>query len=204
MLLLLDTIQGPHSKSVRHRTADHYRSASPVLTAGTYCSLPRSPRRCSRWTVRFHLPSVPHRVIKDGTELVVDGLEINRRIGFALLVLVVQHLVLPGDDLLGGDVAHFQPAEVGQQFSTDDVLLGSPGVLLESGFHIRRVEVHETLEGHVQIGAGLVELFALPGLCLPFGLEAPFLGLLALAVPVGVAVDRSPSIRLFFFVDRHD
>ena len=34
----------------------------------------------------------------------------------------------------------------------------SPGVLLEPGFHIRRVEVHETLEGHVQISAGLVEL----------------------------------------------
>ena len=41
MLLLLDTIQGPHSKSVRHRTADHYRSASPVLTAGTYYLLVR-------------------------------------------------------------------------------------------------------------------------------------------------------------------
>ena len=45
MLLLLDTIQGPHSKSVRHRPADRYRSASPVLTAGTYCLPPRSPRR---------------------------------------------------------------------------------------------------------------------------------------------------------------
>ena len=69
-------------------------------------------------------------MIKDGTELVVDGLEINRRIGFALLVLVVQHLVLPGDDLLGGDVAHLQPAEIGQQLSTDDVVLGIRTFLL--------------------------------------------------------------------------
>ena len=70
--------------------------------------------------------------------------------------------------------------------------------------HIRRVEVHETLEGHVQISAGLVELFALPGLCLPFGLEAPLLGLLALAVPVSIAVDRPPGVCLFFLIDCHD
>lgn len=117
---------------------------------------------------------------------------------------MVQHLVLPGDNLLGGDVAHFQPAEVGQQLGTDDMVLGGPGVFLEPSFHIRCVEVHETPEGHVQIGAGLVELFALPGLCLPLGLEAPLLGLLALAVSVGVAVDCPPGIGLFFLVDRHD
>ena len=80
----------------------------------------------------------------------------------------------------------------------------SPGVFLEPGFHIRRVEVHEALKGHIQISAGLVELFPLPGLCFSFGLEAPLLGLLALAVPVRVAVDRPPSIGLFFLVDRHD
>ena len=48
------------------------------------------------------------------------------------------------DDLLGGDVAHLKSAKVRQQLSTDDVVLGSPGVLLEPGFHIRRIEVHET------------------------------------------------------------
>ena len=134
----------------------------------------------------------------------MDRFQVHRRVGLAVLVLVVQHLVLPGDDLLSGDVAHFQPAEVGQQLGADDMILGGPGVFLEPGLHIRRVEVHKAPEGHAQIGAGFVELFALPGLSLPFGLEAPFLGLLALAVPVGVAVDRSPSIRLFFFLDRHD
>ena len=46
----LDIVPGHPSKSTHHRPADHYRSASPVLTAGTYCSLPRSPRRYSRWT----------------------------------------------------------------------------------------------------------------------------------------------------------
>ena len=117
---------------------------------------------------------------------------------------MVQHLVLPGNDLLSGDVAHLQPAEVGQQLGTDDVILGGPSVFLEPGFHIRRVEVHEALKGHVQIGAGLVELFALLGLCLPFGLKAPLLSLLALAIPVSVTVDRPPGVGFFFLVDRHD
>ena len=134
----------------------------------------------------------------------MNRLEIHRRVGLTVLVFAVQHLILPGDDLLGSDVAHFQPAEVGQQLGTDNVILGGPGVFLEPGFHIRCVEVHKAPEGHVQISAGLVELFALPGLCLPFGLEAPLLGLLALAVPIGVAVDRPPGVGLFFLVDCHD
>ena len=89
---------------------------------------------------------VPHRVVEDGAELVVDRLQVHRRVGLALLILVVQHLVLPGDDLLGRDVAHFQPAEVRQQLGADDVVLGGPGVFLEPGLHIRRVEVHEAAE----------------------------------------------------------
>lgn len=84
------------------------------------------------------------------------------------------------------------------------IIKNSPGVLLEPGFHISRVEVHEALKGHVQISAGLVKLFALPGLCLPFGLEAPLLGLLALAVPVSVAIDCPPGVGLFFLVNCHD
>ena len=108
----------------------------------------------------------------------MDRFQVHRRVGLTVLVFVVQHLVLPGDDLLGGDVAHLQPAKVRQQLGTDDMVLGGPGVLLEPGFHIRRVEVYEAPEGHIQIGAGLVELFPLPGLCLPFGLEAPLLGCL--------------------------
>ena len=117
---------------------------------------------------------------------------------------MVQHLVLPGDDLLGSDVAHLQLAEIWEQLGADNMLLCGPSVFLEPGLHVRRVEVHETLEGHVQISAGLVELFPLPCLCLPLGLEAPLLGLLAFAVPVGIAVDRPPGVGLFFLVDCHD
>ena len=146
---------------------------------------------------------VPHRMVKNGTELVVDGFEIHRRVGLAVFVLVVQHLVLPGDDLLGGDVAHFELTEVGQQLGADDVILGGPGVFLEPGFHVCRIEVHEALEGHIQIGGGFVELFPFPCLRLPLGLETPLLGLFALAVPVGIAVDRSSGVGLFFLIDCH-
>ena len=75
-------------------------------------------------------------MVKDGTELVVDGLEIDWQIGFAMLVLVVHHLILPGDNLLGGDFTHFQFAEIGQQLGADDVVLGGPGIFLEPGLHI--------------------------------------------------------------------
>ena len=76
-------------------------------------------------------------------------------------------------------------------------------VLLKPSFLIRRVEVHEASEGHIQVGAGLVELLPLPSLRLTLGLEATLLGLLALAVPVGIAVDRPSGVGLFFLIDRH-
>ena len=147
---------------------------------------------------------LPNRVVEDGTELIVDRFQVHRRVGLTVLVLVVQHLVLPGDDLLGGDVAHFELTEVGQQLGSDNVILGGPGVFLEPGLHIRRVEFYETAEGHIQIGGGFVELFPFPCLRLPLGLEAPLLGLLALAVPVSIAVDRPPGVCLFFLIDCHD
>ena len=143
---------------------------------------------------------IAHRVIEDGAELVVDGLEIDRRIGLALLVLVVHHLILPGDDLLSRDFTHFQFTEIGQQLGADDMILGGPGVFLEPGFHVCRIEVHETFEGHVQIGGRFVELLSLPCLCLPLSLKSPLLGLLALAVPVGIALDRPPGVGLFFLI----
>ena len=59
--LLVGICLGHHSKSVRHRPADRCRLASPALTVDTYCLLPRSPRRCSRWRVALHLPGTAPR-----------------------------------------------------------------------------------------------------------------------------------------------
>ena len=46
-------------------------------------------------------------VIEDSAQLIVNRFQIDRGVRLALVVLVVQHLVLPSDDLLGGDIAHF-------------------------------------------------------------------------------------------------
>ncbi len=45
----------------------------------------------------------------------MDRIHVHWRVGLAVLVLVAQYLILLGDDLLSGNVAHLQPAEVGLQ-----------------------------------------------------------------------------------------
>ena len=72
------------------------------------------------------------------------------------------------------------------------------------GFKTKREAQAWEREQLNKTSADLVELFPLPGLCLPFGLESPLLGLLALAVPVSIAVNCSPGIGLFFLIDCHD
>ena len=67
-----------------------------------------------------------YRMVEDGAELIVDRFEIYGRKRFPVFVLVIHKLVLPCDDLLGGDVAHLQFTEVRQQLGTDDMLLGRP------------------------------------------------------------------------------
>ena len=121
----------------------------------------------------------------------MDGFEIYRREWLAFLVLIVQKLVLPFDDLLGSDIAHLELSKVRQQFGADDMLLGCPSVFLDTGLHICRVLLHETLEGHIQIGGCLAELFTLPSLCFSFGLKSSLLRLLLFACPIGIATRTS-------------
>ena len=116
---------------------------------------------------------------------------------------MVQHLVLPGDDLLGGDVAHFQPAEVGEQLGADNMLLCGPSVFLEPGLHIRCVKLHKAFEVHIQIGAGFMNLFTLPSLRLSLSLKTALLGLLPLTIPVGIAINCPPGAGFFFLVNCH-
>ena len=116
---------------------------------------------------------------------------------------MVQHLVLPGDDLLGSDVTHLQLAEVGEQLCADNMLLCGPGVFFEPGFHIHCVKFHKAFEVHIQISAGFMNLFTLPCLCLSLGLEASLLGLLPLTIPIGIAINCPPSTGFFFLVNGH-
>ena len=116
---------------------------------------------------------------------------------------MVQHLVLPGDNLLGSDIAHLQLAEVGEQLGADNVLLCGPSVFLEPSLHIRCVKFHKAFEVHIQVGTGFMNLFTLPGLRLSLGLETPLLGLLPLAIPIGIAINCPPGAGFFFFVNCH-
>ena len=151
-------------------------------------------------TVNYHTLRNIHR----GHTLAefIDAMWMIRNYHFDTCAHVI--LNLPGDDLMGSDVAHLQLAEVGEQLGADNMLLCGPSVFLEPGLHICCVKFHKTFEVHIQISAGFMNLFTLPCLCLSLGLEAPLLGLLAFAVPVGIAVDRPPGVGLFFLVDCHD
>ena len=91
-------------------------------------------------------------------------------------------------DLFGVDFAHFPLSKVGHQLLVEDMLFRSPGVRLDTAFHVCGVERHEALKGHIQVGGLLLQERPFPLQRLPLGLEAPLLGLLALAVPVGIAV----------------
>ena len=142
-------------------------------------------------------------MVEDGAELIVDRFEIYGRKGFSVFVLVIHKLVLPCDDLLGGDVAHLQFTEVRQQLGTDDMLLGCPCVFLNAGLHICRVLLHEALESHIQIGSRFIELFTLPSLCFTLGLKTTLLCLLLFTRPIGVAINHSPSACFFFFINCH-
>lgn len=142
-------------------------------------------------------------MIEDGAELIVDGFEIYGRKGLAFLVLIVHQLVLPCDDLLGGNAAHLQLTEIRDELGADDVFLGCPSVFLDAGFHICGVLLEEALKCHIEVGAYLVELFTLPRLCLSLGFEATLLRLLLLTRPIGEAVNRTPGVRFFFLVNCH-
>ena len=52
---------------------------------------------------------------------------------------MVQHLVLPGDDLLGGDIAHLQLAKVGEQLGADNVFLSTALLWLALSRHGKTV-----------------------------------------------------------------
>ena len=88
-------------------------------------------------------------MIEDGTELTVHRAEIDRRIFLSVFILMIQHFVLPGDDLLRCDIAHFQLSEVGQQLGADDMVFRCPCVFFDTGLHICRVLLHEARKRHI-------------------------------------------------------
>lgn len=92
---------------------------------------------------------VAHSVVEYGAQLVVDGSQIRRGIGFAVLVLVRDQLVLPAHDVDRLDLVHAYLAEERDDLVGDDVLLGYPSVFPDSRFNLGGVHLDEVPEGHV-------------------------------------------------------
>ena len=89
--------------------------------------------------------------VENGAELIMDSFQINWGVWLAFIVLIVQHLILPRDDLVGGNIAHLQLTKVGYQLGSDNMIFRSPSVFLDTSFHVRRVLLHKAGKGHVQI-----------------------------------------------------
>jgi hypothetical protein len=83
------------------------------------------------------------------------------------------------------------------------MLLGVPGILLDTEFHILRVEVEEAAEGHGEIGFDLVQLLPFPELGFAFGSETALLGLFALALKIGIPIDGAPGIGCLILIDSY-
>ena len=87
----------------------------------------------------------------------------------------------------------------GDTYSDHDLVRIKPHIdrcLLYTSFH-------KAFEVHIQISAGFMNLFTLPGLCLSLGLEASLLGLLPLTIPIGIAINCPPSTGFFFLLNGH-
>ena len=133
----------------------------------------------------------------------MERFQIYRGIGLALFVPVVKHFVLPCYDLLGVNVAHLPFAEVRHQLFVEDMLFRSPGVLLDTAFHIRHIDGHEVFKSHFQVGGLLLQECPLPFQRLPLGGKTPFHFLDLFTRPVLVVKGRIPCSLGLVFVCWH-
>ena len=129
--------------------------------------------------------------------------QIHRRISFAFIILVINKFILPSDNLLCGNITHFQLAEIWNKFCFNNVLLGFPSIFFQPCLHIFGVMPDKAVEGHIQVTAELIKLFSLPRLGFTLCLKASLLRLFSIAVPIGIAIDNTPSICFFFFIYCH-
>ena len=138
-------------------------------------------------------------MVEDRAELGMYRLEVHRRIGLPVLVPAVQHLVLPGQDVLRLNLRNLALAEVRQQLRADDVFLGVPGVLLDAALHVGGIDLHKAGKGHIEIALRLVHLLALPGQRLSLGGKPALCRLLPFTLPIGVQLVVNPdsdSVRI--------
>ena len=92
----------------------------------------------------------------------MERFQIDRGIGLAVLVPVIEHFILPRYDLFGVNVAHLPLAEVGHQLLVEDMFFRAPGVFLDTALHVRHIDSHEVFKGHFQVGGLLLQECPLP------------------------------------------
>lgn len=133
---LADTTPVEHFKSIKgQRLVHHSINEFQVFIFGPeqhFTAFLLAHAACFYAGVFFQVV-IPNRMVEDCTQLILDGLEVNRRVGLSIFVAIVDQFILPADNLLRRDAAHFQLAEVGQQFGSDNVVLALPGALLCGG-----------------------------------------------------------------------
>ena len=119
-------------------------------------------------------PVITYRMVEDAGDLCMDGLEIARGIGLAIRLALLHHRVLPGNNVPGFDLTDHAILEIGKDLRFDDVPLGDPGVLADAILLVSIIDLHESPEGHVQVGALLEQELPLPLQRVPLALKAAF------------------------------
>ena len=67
-------------------------------------------------------------MIKDSAELVADVIQIGGGIRQPCFVLLLQHLILPGQHVSRRDLRQFSLLEIGQDLACDHRFFGKPGI----------------------------------------------------------------------------
>ena len=75
---------------------------------------------------------VPDRVVQDGDHLIMDALQVGIGIRLFALIPEGQQFILPGDDILGVNLADDPLPEGWDQLLLNHVFLGLPGACLQA------------------------------------------------------------------------
>ena len=123
-------------------------------------------------------------VVKNGAELIVDGLEIGLRIWLAVFVTVGKQFILPRHNILRGYLADNSLCKVRHNLGFHDMLFGQPSVFFQAGLNIVCIKLKEGFKGHIHIGGVLLLKGTLPFDCFFSCFKSSLAFLLAFALPI--------------------
>ena len=133
-------------------------------------------------------------MIKNCRQLIMNWFQIYRRIRLTVFVFIIDKFVLPRNNLLCDNITHLQLSEIRNELSPYDMLLCFPSVFFNSCTHIFNCST-KLLKFISKSPPSLLSCSR----CF----KPSFLRLFSLTVPIGVTINHSPSICLFFFINCH-